>query len=266
MKLSCDVCRSALQMNAGGQNATCTCCGMRYSLEVLREKLNRSTPTQQSRAATQTPASAQAAAPVSAERSTPTAPDARQFVMPVEKLFAACLTGYVQDGCIGVGERVYINGDYSTPYRVYRFDDDADKTHVSAGQYARMFVYPNNREVMKQARIVTSDPIPTPNAYRYPGSVEGYFADLLQREFPDYTLQRQVEWPGLKIPVTFLLLKDGRPALGIFVVDSGDSRGRYQAQKGEKLLRNAFICGTHFFKDYRNDAPYVIDRIRAALG
>ena len=39
-----------------------------------------------------------------------------------------------------------------------------------------------------------------------------------------------------------------------------------QAQKGEQLLRNAFICGTHFFKDYRNDAPYVIDRIRAALG
>lgn len=266
MKLSCDVCGSALQMNASGKDATCICCGMCYSLEVLREKLNRTAPVQQPQPAPRTPVAAPVAAPAPAERPTPTAPAANQFVMKVDKLFAACLTGYVQDGCIGVGERVYINGDYSTPYRVYRFDDDADKTHVSAGQYARMFVYPNHRDVMKQARIVTSDPNPTPNAYRFPGSVEGYFADLLRKEFPDYTLQRQVEWPGLKIPVTFLLLKDGRPALGIFVVDSGDSRGRYQAQKGEQLLRNAFICGTHFFKDYRNDAPYVIDRIRAVLG
>lgn len=39
MKISCDLCGSELQMEAGGQSARCTVCGMVYSLERLREKM-----------------------------------------------------------------------------------------------------------------------------------------------------------------------------------------------------------------------------------
>ena len=39
MKISCDLCGSELQMEAGGQSARCTVCGMVYSLERLREKI-----------------------------------------------------------------------------------------------------------------------------------------------------------------------------------------------------------------------------------
>lgn len=40
MKLTCDLCGSVLQMNADSQGATCAGCGINYSLDSLRQKLN----------------------------------------------------------------------------------------------------------------------------------------------------------------------------------------------------------------------------------
>lgn len=47
MKLTCDLCGGELQMNANSQGATCVGCGMNYSLDSLRKKLNTQpqTPT-----------------------------------------------------------------------------------------------------------------------------------------------------------------------------------------------------------------------------
>ncbi len=129
----------------------------------------------------------------------PTPP--RQFMMPVESLSGAYLTGRVQQGCIAVGEQVFINGDYSKPYRLYRFGDDTAKTYASAGEQARLYLEPNRKGALKQARIITGDPTPTANAYRFSGSVEEYFTDLLRTHFAEYTLQKKVEWPGLAMPV-----------------------------------------------------------------
>ena len=39
MKIKCDLCGGELQMDAGGQTASCVDCGMKHSLERLREKL-----------------------------------------------------------------------------------------------------------------------------------------------------------------------------------------------------------------------------------
>ena len=39
MKLTCDLCGGELQMNLDGKGATCSNCGMTYSLEHLRKKL-----------------------------------------------------------------------------------------------------------------------------------------------------------------------------------------------------------------------------------
>ena len=48
MKLTCDLCGGELQMNADSQGATCVGCGMNYSLDSLRQKLNsqQKIPTQ----------------------------------------------------------------------------------------------------------------------------------------------------------------------------------------------------------------------------
>ena len=39
MKLTCDLCGGALQMDKDGQSAVCTQCGIAYPMERLREKL-----------------------------------------------------------------------------------------------------------------------------------------------------------------------------------------------------------------------------------
>ena len=39
MKISCELCGGALQMNVGGQGATCAVCGLSYPMERLREML-----------------------------------------------------------------------------------------------------------------------------------------------------------------------------------------------------------------------------------
>lgn len=44
-KLECDICRGNLLVNAGGRTATCRCCGVEYSAERLREKLQEITGT-----------------------------------------------------------------------------------------------------------------------------------------------------------------------------------------------------------------------------
>ena len=37
--LTCDVCGGSLSIDAGGKTATCDCCGMKHSMERMREKL-----------------------------------------------------------------------------------------------------------------------------------------------------------------------------------------------------------------------------------
>ena len=41
--LQCDVCSGSLIMNTGGQTATCSVCGISYSVERLREKIRSQT-------------------------------------------------------------------------------------------------------------------------------------------------------------------------------------------------------------------------------
>ena len=45
MKLQCDICGGKLEMQAGGRTAVCQCCGMTYSVERLREKVQEITGT-----------------------------------------------------------------------------------------------------------------------------------------------------------------------------------------------------------------------------
>ena len=36
-KLACDICGGAIEMMAGGQRGVCTCCGMEYSVDRIKE-------------------------------------------------------------------------------------------------------------------------------------------------------------------------------------------------------------------------------------
>lgn len=252
MKLTCDLCGGSLQMNLGGQSATCTCCGLGYSMERLREKLNSQNPRKDP----------QKPVPV-AHREFDYKPE--QFLMENTDSGNGDICGRVKRGGIGLGDYVYIDGDYSKPYKVYSINDDPYTVSAKEGMPAELFLAKCPRKVWKNARMVTGDPNPVANAYNYPGTAGEYISHLLSGTFMDYEICENVPRDGLNIPARFLLYRDGKPVLAVFLIHSNDNKGRSQVRKAVRIFASEGIACTHFYENYRNDAPYVIDRVRSAL-
>ena len=266
MKLRCDLCQGVLQMRTGGQGAQCTVCGLTHSMERLREKLGIPAVT------TEIPAPIQSQVfctltdkpPVVLSNSTE-AFCPRQFILrctPGE----GDLHGMVQQGGIGLGDQVYINNDFQHPYTVYSINDDPAMSSLKAGTQGSLYLTTCPRKVLREAQVVTGAPNPMPNAYNYPDNVWKYFRHLLEVEFGKYEVQTNVTWPGLNLPVTFLLCQNNRAVNAIFLIDSQDSKARYQVQKAATLLHSAGVGCTHFFASYRNDWDYAVNRIQDSMG
>ena len=266
MKITCDLCGGALQINLGGQGATCTNCGLSYTMDRLREKLTGATPV---------PPEPPKKEPVEIiydvtdwEKVEPSKAGfdyvPEQFVMEID----GDISGQVQQGGIGLGDAVYFDGDYTHPYNVCCINDDPYMTCAKQGMPCMLdfAVSARQRKLLNNARIVTGDPNPVANAYNYPGTVEEYFSHLLMGTFGEFEIKRDVPRGGLNIPVQYLFCRNGKPVLAVFLINSNDGKGRYQVEKAARLYAPEGVSCTHFFSDYRNDAPYVIDRVRGALG
>jgi len=271
MKICCDLCRGTLQMNAGGQDATCLNCGMTYTMERLRRMLN---PPQDS--VVQPPVAPAVTMPVPA----PVAPlgvtggatpqnnriTVPQFIMHITSAKGDKITGTVQQGGVGIGDTVFINNDYAHPYQV---QGDENGCPVKQGNTVLFMLDNVPSYIMKNARIVTGVSNPVESAYNYPSSgplaVLSYMENLLQREFADYKIENNVPCAGVSKPVTFLLSKDGRPVVAVYIIDLYNEKERYAVKKAARVLAPYGIGVTHFIETYRNDAPYVVERIRSAM-
>ena len=254
MKITCDLCGSPLQMNLGGQSASCTSCGLVHTMDRLREKLNGQ--------------NGKVDPPV--PNPPKTYPDfdyvPKQFVMENNGSGNGEICGRVQQGGIGLGDVIYIDEDYDHPYKVYSINDDPYMISAKAGMPAELFLVKCPRRVWKNARRVTGAPDPVANAYNYPDTVKEYFDHLLMGTFKEYEIRCDVPKAGLNIPVSYLFCKGGKPVLAVFLIDSNDSKGRSQVRKAERIFAQEGVACTHFYENYRNDAPYVIDRVKGALG
>ncbi|MBE6982048.1 MAG: hypothetical protein E7437_07010 [Ruminococcaceae bacterium] len=250
MKLTCDLCGGNLQVEAGGTGASCVSCGLTYSMERLREKMQPSQP------------------PLSQEHAPAWEPVqtvmAQQFILsPV--VGRGDLTGHVVQGGIGLGDYVFVNGDFANPGQIYSINDDGNVTCVKAGQLAELYVTGIPNRLLKNAREVTGIPNPQVNAYNYPEGTWKYFQYILQTYFPEYEVQTQVPKAGLSVPVSFMLFQNGFPKVAILLINSNDSNGRYRARKAARIFGAEGVGSTHFFSNYRNDLSYVIQRIRGAM-
>lgn len=290
MKLTCDLCGASLQVDAGGRSATCVNCGLTYSMERLREKLQAGKP-QPSVSVPVTPAPPAAPAVYEVTDWEPVAPTPPVKEAAVPPVYATAdwtpvtaapdparpqpfslspfpgrgdVTGRILQGGIGLGDTVYINGDYTHPCRVYSLNDNGNCFCAKAGETVELYLHGLSRHMRKNIQTVTGDPNPQLNAYNYPGSVWEYFQYVLQTRFPEYQIQAQVPRAGLSIPLSFLLWQNGTPRMAILLVDSNNSKGRYQAKKAARLFAPEGVGFVHFFSNYRNDLSYVIDRIRSA--
>lgn len=276
MKITCDLCGGTLQINLGGQGATCTNCGLTYTMDRLREKLTGATPVPPEPPKPEPP-KPEPPKPVDiiydidgwepvelVKHSFDYVPE--QFVMENTSDGNGDLGGIVQQGGIGLGDRVYIDGDYDHPYTVYSINDDPYMTSAKQGMPAELFLTNCPKKVWKNARMVTGDPNPVANAYNYPGTVREYFSHLLLGTFGEYEIRGDVSKDGLNIPVNYLFCKNGKPVLAVFLIDSNDSKARYQVEKAARIFAPEGVACTRFYENYRNDAPYAIDRVKDALG
>ena len=269
MKLTCELCGGALQMNLGGQGATCTTCGLTYPMERLREMLNGNTSVKPEPPKPEPPKPDDEKIYVVTEWEPVDPPkssfdyEPEQFVMENN----GDLSGRVQQDGIGLGDHVYFDGDYTHPYRIVSINDDPYTICAKQGMPCMLdfAISARQRKLLKNVRVVTGDPNPVANAYNYPGTVKEYFSHLLLGTFGEYEIRGDVPKDGLNIPVTYLFCKRGKPVLAVFLVHSNDGKGRSQVRKAERIFALEGVACTHFFENYRNDAPYVIDRVRGAL-
>lgn len=277
MKITCDLCGGALQINMGGQGATCLSCGLTYPMERLREMLTGNTAVKPE--------------PPKPEPPTPVPPkpddefiydvtdwekvdppkrgfdyEPEQFVMENSGGGNGDLCGRVQQGGIGLGDHIYIDGDYDHPYKVRNINDDPYMTSAKAGMPVKLYLANCPKKVWKNAQIVTGAANPVANAYNYPGTVQEYFSHLLLGTFGEYEIRGDVPKDGVDIPVNYLFCRDGKPVLAVFLIHSNDGRARSQVRKAERIFALEGVSCTHFYENYRNDAPYVIDRVRDVLG
>ena len=191
----------------------------------------------------------------------------QQFVMYHNGAGNGDLCGWIQQGGIGLGDKVYLNSDYQHGYTVACINDDLSVYSAKAGAQIDLFL--TGRVPRNQLRLtgtVYGTPSPIVNAYNYPGSTELFFTYLMVNAFPQYEVFADVIHSQLKIPVSYLFCKDGQPVLAVFTINSCDSKGRYQVEKAARLLKAEGIACTHFYENYRNDTPYVIQRVQAAMG
>lgn len=275
MKLACDLCGGTLQMNRDGQGATCTNCGLTYPMERLREMLHRNAPAA---AASAEPETVVSAAPPKQEYDAPFTVVAQEpAAKPTERRFSfqpeqfvmensgntRSLCGQVLQGGIGLGDTIYLDGD---PYTVDCINDDPKRACVKAGAEASIRLPGCIKRTLKKAKTVEGDANPVANAYNYPGTVHAYFSHLLSDAFGEYELWENVTREEAEMPVDYLLCQNSKPVLAIFLLDSNDDKRRTRVRWAQRDFAPKGIACTHFYDNYRNDAPYVIDRVQNALG
>ena len=106
---------------------------------------------------------------------------------------------------------------------------------------------------------------PAPDCYSFRGSVDDYFAQLISIHFPHLRVFRD-QWFGTPqdVPVSFLLYQDGVAKLAVILCDSQEYRTRrVQNTVDACIARN--IPYQRYFRDFRNEKSYVVDRIRSVL-
>lgn len=190
----------------------------------------------------------------------------KRFVMKINGSGFRSISGWVQQGGIGLGDNIYIDGDYAHPYRVGSINDDPNTVCAKEGMPAELFPVKCPKKVLMNAHTVSGKPNPVANAYNYPGTVREYFTNLLLSEFPRYELQTDVSRDELNIPVSFMLCQGGKPVTAVFLTHSNDKKAYRQVEKAARIFASEGISCTNFYENYRNDKPYVIQRVRGALG
>ncbi|MBE5954992.1 MAG: hypothetical protein E7253_00910 [Lachnospiraceae bacterium] len=290
MKLSCEICGGTLEMKSGGRGAECTICGLNYSLDYLKEMVQRGERDISIEKVDKKEIKEHneirkdffdrqerhdmisvSGIPVTAV-GLPKLVDPPQFLMQVEmrtekKLFRTqeYFFGNVIQGGLGNGDKFFVN-DMEWEEEVYSggfFSDYEDC--VKAGAYGRIdSVFTDSFKALRAFKI-TGERNPKINAYNYRGTVEEYFAAVMLKEFPEYSLYKEVQEEDGRVEADYMLFRNNKPVVAVYLVDSHDNSRTRAVKRAIKAYAEEGIGGVHFFSDYRNDLDYVKERIADAM-
>ena len=109
------------------------------------------------------------------------------------------------------------------------------------------------------------------NPYEYDTDTDYFDKIITEDAFPGYTIERNVRpsrydssaHPSC-FPVTYLFSRGGVPVLAVFIMQTNQYRSMI-ARGTYKILDDNAIPYIRFFKGYRNEANYVINRIKENL-
>ena len=135
---------------------------------------------------------------------------------------------------------------------------------------------PHQHPTPRQQTIPRQQPVPyqpsvpqqqspiAADAYTYRGSVEDYFLEVLQRAFPDYHIHQNPRTSDTE-HLTILLHQNGGLKAVLILCD----KNKFDTQQIRDTMDSCMMTGVpclRFMREFRNDANYVTQRIRKALG
>ena len=226
MKLTCDICGGELEMQSGGNKVVCVDCGMTYSVSRVKEKL-RGQHKEIKRE-------------VNAFRIR---------VDDVKKPFLSrdCrIMGTVLEGEVHTRDLFCVQGN-TMEYKISRCDQNSYPNQV--------MLYIENAD--KKDFMVGQMLVPS---YR----VDEYFRELLNVYFSHYEMEENVHLVDDGVDLNFVLMKNGRPKLGIILCNSR----YYDSDEINNTMLACENCGVkvqRYFRDFENEKRYVCNRIRRVL-
>lgn len=124
----------------------------------------------------------------------------------------------------------------------------------------------------KSQKETTETPVEVCPPEDFAASEETCFESLLTEEnFQGYTIERDVHVNRFDpsahpscLPVSYLFAKNGNPVLAVYVMQRNQYRAMI-ALGAYRVLEAQQIPYMRFFKGFRNEKQYVLDRVRAAL-
>ena len=141
----------------------------------------------------------------------------------------------------------------------------------SAKDRVEQFVRSASEERMTSVSPATEKSSGQVTLYDHGGRAEEYFLNLLSDSLPGCTLEENVSSArlfsgpsGVQAPRNILITRAGRPALLILLLPKNGYR-RKAVTEFKKKCDSAGIRYLQFFLEFRNEADYVVNRVRQAL-
>lgn len=141
----------------------------------------------------------------------------------------------------------------------------------SAKDKVEQFVRSASEERMTSASPATEESSGKVTLYDHDGSAEEYFLNLLSDSLPGCTLEENVSSArlfsspsGVQAPRNILISRMGQPALLVLLLPKNGYRCK-AVTEFKKKCDGAGIRYLQFFLEFRNEATYVVNRIRQAL-